>query len=472
MKVALVHYHLRTGGVTKVITDQSTALTALGIEHLVLSAGPAPVGLPHAEVPELEYLSEAPATANNLHQILRSHCQEHLGGIPDIWHLHNPTLGKNILYPQLITDIAESRVPLILQTHDFAEDNRPSNYPILLGTKNYPLAPQVHYAFINNRDQQLLKQAGLPSSQSHFLPNAVLLPDSEQTPLSQETEKLVLYPVRAIRRKNIGEAVLLSALAPTKTRFAVSLKPDNQVWQEIHGFWQTFAQRHNLPIVFDVTNRTSPCEGADSDFHSWARESSHFLTTSIAEGFGLAFLEPAAFGKPLLGRDLPEITADFRKKEINPGRLYQSIPLALDTLDQVALRQEFEKQLTTNYRQYGKELKKEELEEGWQHFTENGVVDFGSLSESFQAEIIKDIIEGKRSDFESLREWLHQTLKEKTPTASAEQLDSYTLGQSQKNLLALYQTASGATPEEPSWLPKEQVLAQYLSPTRFHFLRS
>ena len=141
MKVALVHYHLRTGGVTKVITDQSTALTALGIEHLVLSAGPAPVGLPHAEVPELEYLSEAPATANNLHQILLSRCQEHLGGIPDVWHLHNPTLGKNILYPQLITDIAESRVPLILQTHDFAEDNRPSNYPLLLGTKNYPLAP-------------------------------------------------------------------------------------------------------------------------------------------------------------------------------------------------------------------------------------------------------------------------------------------------------------------------------------------
>ena len=37
------------------------------------------------------------------------------------------------------------------------------------------------------------------------------------------------------------------------------------------------------------------------------------VTTSVAEGFGLAFLEPWLFGKGLLGRNLPEITVDFAK---------------------------------------------------------------------------------------------------------------------------------------------------------------
>ena len=37
MALAIVHYHLRRGGVTRVIEAQSQALARLGIEHVVLA---------------------------------------------------------------------------------------------------------------------------------------------------------------------------------------------------------------------------------------------------------------------------------------------------------------------------------------------------------------------------------------------------------------------------------------------------
>ena len=41
------------------------------------------------------------------------------------------------------------------------------------------------------------------------------------------------------------------------------------------------------------------------------------VSTSVAEGFGLGFLEPWIFGKGLCGRDIPEITSDFPSLESN-----------------------------------------------------------------------------------------------------------------------------------------------------------
>ena len=472
LKVALIHYHLRTGGVSKVVANQSAALTQQGIEHLVLSAGPEPDDIPHALVPELDYLSRAPADSNSLYSILLEHVTSRLGSAPDLWHLHNPTLGKHILFPPLIKAIAESQTPLVLQTHDFAEDNRSSNYPLLTGEDIYPLAPQIHYAFINSRDQSRLEDAGIPSAQTHLLPNAVVAPPCDPAPSSASEKKTVFYPVRGIRRKNLGELILLSALAPPDTRFAVPLAPVNPKWQPIYQRWQDFAEKHNLPVLFNVTNDTPPIEGAPCHYRSWLTHSTHLITTSIAEGFGLAFLEPLLHRKPLIGRDLPEITQDFRTNQVSPGRLYHSIPIPLDKLDQEALRNSLRMRLISNYSQYNTPFEESHLEAAWQNLTEDEMVDFGNLPESFQRKIISEVLAGRANYLHPIRMWLQFVLTQNDPTSEASQLKPYTLSASQENLKNLYHAALSAPATAPSWLPKPKVLAQYLSPERFHFLRS
>ncbi|MEM9081756.1 MAG: hypothetical protein AAGC74_13815, partial [Verrucomicrobiota bacterium] len=314
MKVALIHYHLRTGGVTRVLENQSASLSAAGIDHLILSStdfstsGISP-SVPAATIPALDYLSKTSLTPTNLYQDLLAACQRQFGSAPDLWHLHNHSLGKNILFPGLLKLLAESQTPLILQPHDFAEDNRPANYPLLADNTIYPLAPQIHYAFINNRDRQLLTKAGLPPQQTHPLPNPVQLRfPPESRPPAPQTHNLILYPIRGIRRKNLGEILLLAALAPADTTFAITLAPENPTWQPIHDRWQHLAEQLQLPILFNVADRIPPSPGLPSTYQSWRNAASHIITTSIAEGFGLAFLEPAALKKPLLGRDLPEIT--------------------------------------------------------------------------------------------------------------------------------------------------------------------
>ena len=473
LKIALIHYHLRTGGVTKVISNQSRTLKELGHQLLVFSAGSAPQGIPHVEVPLLDYLTQKPAESESLYQLLLQHCETHLGGAPDLWHIHNHCLGKNILFPNLIKEIADSRTPLILQPHDFAEDNRPSNYSLLTGEHIYPLAPQIHYAFINSRDRGLLETAGLPKSESHLVPNAVAPPSTIGHSNRNDTERIVLYPVRGIRRKNLGEAVLLSALAPKNTRFAISLAPENPIWQGVHQNWQNFARDHHLPIEFAVTDRIPPHPETDSSFQTWLQCATHLLTTSIAEGFGLAFLEPAALQKPLIGRDLPEITADFHHHGINPGRLYQEIPVPLTAIDHQRLGHEFQHQVSNSYRLYEQTLSEDKLAAGWQRLTKDDTIDFGALPEDFQRDLILKVLASEDDHpFQDLQNWLAKVLAETQPTATPESLTPFSLPQSQQDIRDLYEAALSSPREKPSWLPKEKVLAQYLSPSRFHFLRS
>lgn len=468
VKIALIHYHLRTGGVTRVLTDQSTALTAAGVEHLVFT-GSVAAGLPAVCLPELDYLAEATTTAEDLYKKLLSAFQEAFGSAPDLWHLHNPTLGKNVLFAPLVKLIAESQAALVLQTHDFAEDNRPQNYSLLAGEHIYPVAPQVHYAFINSRDRAFLNSAGLPQQQGHLLPNAIRS-DAPCPPTTNKPPYTVLYPVRAIRRKNIGEVILLAALAPPETRFVISLAPENEQWLAPFRRWEQFAAEQGLAVLFDVIDKTPPRPGQSASYRSWQESATHLVTTSVAEGFGLTFLEPIALGKPLFGRDLPEITRDFQEHRITPGRLYSSIPIPLEAIDEAALRGLLESELRASYRQFGEAFEASHLAEAWEELTRGGSVDFGALPEIFQEKVI--LLALREPERFPLREWLAETLGQSRPTAAVPLLSHYSPTEASKRLLALYRRAVNASPAPPEWLPKQQILEQYLSPSRFHFLRS
>ncbi len=418
------------------IKSQAKVLREMG--HRVMIASSGPVAGWDEEcllVPELDYQTEGQIPTDHL-----------LDVDADLWIIHNPTLGLNSAYPAMIEAAVASGTRILMQIHDFVEDGRPSNYPLLAGIDRlYPSAPHLHYATINRRDLEILKTAGLPASRCHFLPNAVNPPAINTT---SPTETLVFYPVRGIRRKNLGEICLLAAHAPQGTKFAVALRSGAEDPAYLHDDWVEFARAQNLPVSFDVVGKEP------GSFISWLEKSTHLVTTSISEGFGLTFLDPAFLKKPLIGRDLPEITRDF----VPFGTLYQSIPIPLQHLPH--LKSQFLDQVKATMAAYGRSVEDGELERAWLQYSANDEVDFGNLPEADQRMIISNV------RLPALTEWLTHALEK-----PAVEVDTtpWTLETYAKILSKTIEAIQ--EPDTVQWIPRERILDQFLKPEKFHFLR-
>ena len=485
MSIALVHYHLRPGGVTRIVERQSKALNTARIPHVILT-GSHPQqesGLPVRVIPGLDYsalCSHQHARASTLMGEMRASAKEALGGDPECWHLHNPTLGKNRLFPKLVRILAESEVPLVMHIHDLAEDGRPENYHNLRGEQEiYPLAPQIHYLTINSRDLALLKNAGIPSQQISQLRNAIGPTDeTSRTPFSEATSPLLLYPVRGIRRKNLGEFCLLAALAPEKSRFVLALPPGKSSSCAGYRNWVTIAEKQKLPVQLGAVGVNPPSASGDSSFQAWTRASTHFISTSIAEGFGLTFLEAVAFGRPLVGRDLPEITTDFRDQGIHLPSLYSGLLIPRSWVDERRLQSLLETHLQHLYQSYGERLTGSLVNETANSLFGGELLDFGNLPETIQLEIIPRALTSPdkflcrdSGNLIPASQWLKTALRRQSGNRP-EDLDPWSLTAFANAHKNLYDSLTHCRAASPGWLEPGKVLRQYLQPERFHFLRS
>lgn len=471
MRVAIVHYHLEPGGVTSVIRVASEALTAAGVANVVLTG---------EQVPGLGYLTEAAdLTADELVKRLRAAASDALGGPPDVWHLHNHSLGKNRLMPEVISRLAEDGERLVLQIHDLAEQGRPENYQFIAGHPIYPFSPRIRYAFLNTRDLDLFVEAGLPRENAVVLSNPVPVPcPSDVREIPADASPLLFAPIRGIRRKNIGEMVLLSALAPAGTRVAISRAPKNPDALRIHETWRNFAEKHRLPIGFDVVDHYFPAAGADSGFSSWVAHATHFVTTSVSEGFGLPFLESVAHGKPLLGRDLPHLTSGH---DLPFPHLYQRILVPLEWVDLVVLESHLTTTLERNFRHWGRPLHPRDVVAHLEPIVDDGWIDFGNLPEPLQQGVIERLADTttRRTPLVEIRgtrrpllEWLEETLAVRTPAAGPDQLTPWSPETCQGKLRVIYQDLVGQPSEPVRHVPPGKVLSAHLAPASFHFLLS
>ena len=158
MKIAFIHYHLKTGGVTTVLKQQLHAVSSQW-ETLVLTGLPPETPFPAriVHIPELGYSSEyrheidpddvAQTILKAIERIFEDSC--------DVLHVHNPTLAKNRHFIKILKALQKRGANLLLQIHDFAEDGRPHAY----FAEDYPA--DCHYGVINGRDYELLLNAGL-----------------------------------------------------------------------------------------------------------------------------------------------------------------------------------------------------------------------------------------------------------------------------------------------------------------------
>ncbi len=482
--VVIVHYHLRRGGVTRVIETAAECLRKAGIRHLILSGSEPESGrrLPVRVIPRLDYRDPPakPVRPESLLRSMRNAVREEFGSGEFVWHLHNPSLGINPTVTSLVRRLAESGDPMVLQHHDFAEDGRPEHHAAIVDPDAiYPIAPQIRHAFINSRNARQLVAAGLPPGQADVLPNAITMPARTKPPTRRPEHPLLLYPVRGIRRKNLGELFLLARLSPAGTRFATTLAPANPRWQPIHRDWLDYAEETGLPVMLGAVERLAPAPRAGKTFASWIRHATHFVTTSVSEGFGLGFLEPATLGKPLIGRHLATLGEDFALEGIQPGRLYDRLLVPEKWVGLERLRQRLVSELQRNLELYGLPMSNEFLNKSFAAMRHRGHLDFGNLPEDLQRRVLRKLADPKThgevlvesgTHREGLAGWLAAALAETRPTVRPGQLGAFTPEAYRRRLVTCLQSAAHAEPRPPQFLEGHQVLAQFLKPGSFHFL--
>ena len=397
MRVALVHYHLQSGGVTRIIGHIQKALDRLGIASVVLT-GKTPPQWPNDRfrvVPGLLYEVDRPLwSVDQLAREMRQQATDALGAPPDLWHVHNHSLGKNLLLPQALRQLAEDGEHLLFHIHDFAEDGRPANYRAMLsqmagGHKKilsgqlYPCGEHLHYAVLNTRDWQLLQSAGLPGCQLHLLPNPVDMAWMRKNEsLSVKKKPLWLYPTRAIRRKNLGEFLLWAAIAPEELHLATTSGPENpREWPRYHR-WQQVANSLQLPVHLGMVETT------EYTFIDLVRLAEVALTTSVSEGFGMAYLEPWALGTPVWGRNLADVTAAFHEDGLQLPACYNRLAFPLEWVGEKILHHAALQGLTRNLAAYGRMPKEGDVERVLCSWCQEGMVDFGRLDEPLQERVL------------------------------------------------------------------------------------
>lgn len=481
-KIAIVHYHLRRGGVTRVIEAAREAMESRGHEVLILSGEP-PLGdakqVGVRVVSALNYRKTGSSVvAENLAEKLKQEAKAHFGDLPDVWHFHNPTLAKNVMIPTVIRELANEGERIVLQLHDFAEDGRPSNYTSQRSFFDsessfeetlYPTARQIHYATINCRDHDFLRAAGVKEKNVHVIANAIpelrVRTKPEDRPFSKD-KLFALYPTRGIRRKNIGELLLLALIYGDRVDFATTLSPDNPEWKETHEMWRDAISELDLPVSLGVA------DDGKQNFFDLLGWSDFIVTTSIGEGFGLAFLEPWIIGKCVIGRDLPEITRDFSKNGVRLDGLYKRIDIPIEWLDMAALESEVESMLRRSYLAYDCGMPKGAVKQTLKAWIKDKRIDFGVLNEGFQIEILRKL----KSDVSLLDQIaippLSLSTKREIDESSEAVRSAYNLERYGVALDDMYTAVAQEKIGKVKHLATKKVLKQFLHPKRLNLLRN
>ncbi len=482
MRIALVHYHLQAGGVTRIIENTVKSLAGHDVSTVVLT-GKKPEPWWTADyrvIPGLQYeLDRPPVSSAELASMMEAEAKEALGGLPDIWHVHNHSLGKNLALPGALVKLAAKGYHLLLHIHDFAEDGRPNNYHLMLEhlasgnhlkmyRQLYPLAEHIHYGVINKRDYNFLSKAGVDPLCLHRLPNPVRLSDVDfEKHKTEGRPDLWLYPTRAIRRKNIGEFLLWTALYCCDNVFATTLGPENPKEKPRYNAWKRFAKELDLPVEFELSNSSG------KSFPELLQMSKGLLTTSVKEGFGLAFLEPWLVGRPVCGRDLPEITNEFREEGIKLNQLYKRLDVPVDWLNRGRIMDRVWAGFIRMLESYGRLPTAGAYDRLFQSMIQDNRVDFGCLDEELQEKIIRRAAAspGQRSEIIPTSLLCLDNYEQELTGNKDLLIKRYSLEKYGKRLFGVYQKLEACRYTNLDVLDGNVLLDRFLEPERLTLLQ-
>jgi len=242
--------------------------------------------------------------------------------------------------------------------HDFPMDRR-GNFQNILKFKGQEANPYWHklifpnrsnfsYIMINQSDMKIITSHGILDEESKFyIPNPLKeerdYQDEEYKTLKKiiqkkynipTDKKIIYYPVRIVERKNICEAIFITQLLNNKFddkyHLIVSLKPSTAGPLKYYNKLKKFVEKNKLPVTLgiDMIALNRVVKGDKIEKYSVGdmyKVSDKIITTSKLEGFGMFFIESWYYKKPIIGRDLPSRTIDFKCKGIYLEHLYSSL---------------------------------------------------------------------------------------------------------------------------------------------------
>ncbi len=361
MDLYIFHYHLQPGGVTGVIARMTDGISRFSrsIDRTCVVTGsipdttdlPASVGV--EAMPSIGYItrerlahyargeSDAPSSGPVGHvsteevaagaAVLSRRIEEELlrrfGGPDRVWWIHNYHLGKNPAFTRALLSIAAEHPeqPMVLHIHDFPESGRYTNLRFLhqAGIGNlYPRGANITYVTINSRDREMLREGGV--APVTYLPNPVThhpVPEgaervrtrrrlhenySVEFPRFTGDDRIFLYPVRSIRRKNVFEASLLTLLQDEPTSLIVTLPGVSHQEKKYSSMVENAFRDGTIPGLFGIG---TTIDGSGITFPALQHASDALISSSVQEGFGYQYVTALQLGLPLIARSL-DITAD------------------------------------------------------------------------------------------------------------------------------------------------------------------
>lgn len=463
MKIAFIHYHLKTGGVTTCLKQQLEALKN-DCDMCVITGELPPANFPvkTIHIPELAYTGvyRKPFEPEAVAAAVAGNIRSQFNGPCDIVHVHNPLLAKNEKFLAILKAMQKGGLSLLLQVHDFAEDGRAHLY----FDEDYP--QDCHYCVVNSRDYQILLKSGLKEQGLHPLFNCVSLPQMPPSPVAQRP--LVVYPIRAIRRKNIGEAILLSLFFEDREKLAITLPPNSAADIASYRDWKVFVADYRLKVEFD--------RGLSEPFEAIARSARYLLTTSITEGFGFSFLEPWLFNKLVCGRKLSDICIDFESRGVCLDHMYAQLKVPIDGFDANGFQDKWKRAIKAAARFFDLQIDPEQIRSAYDTITTGGTVDFGLLAENFQKQFLRHLLSNKAhvQNLKSLNPLLskiHRTALDENIIASNRDavVRHYNMSQYRQNLLNLYAQVDATAIRQR--IDKKKLLAEFFDLRRFSLLK-
>lgn len=375
-RLVVLHYHLRPGGVRRIIELALPPILRSPASHfksVVVATGetagknwtdalgkslPPSVALDFFREPAFHYFSESRVRPETLRGRIRSALDRLLPADQAeetvVW-AHNLGLARNLILADELRKITKDRsLRLLSHHHDFWFENRWARWTEMqaCGFRTLPdiaravfaLASRQGQATINRLDQSVLDRE-IPG-RTFWMPNLVArgrpLPKSAVRRSRKTLASLLgddgpvwLVPTRFLRRKNLAEAVLLTRwLRPEGwlvTTAGVSSPDEKSYARRL----DQAARKGNWRVRFRfLEDRREDRIG----FEDLVAAAEVLLLTSVQEGFGLPYLEASAAGKPLLARRLPNVSPDLKLLGFRFPHLYEDVWIAPELLDVPAER--------------------------------------------------------------------------------------------------------------------------------------
>ncbi|MEM7792711.1 MAG: hypothetical protein AAF546_15000, partial [Verrucomicrobiota bacterium] len=178
--------------------------------------------------------------------------------------------------------------------------------------------------------------------------------------------------------------------------------------------------------------------------------------------------------KPIYGRDLPPITADFKAKGIALETLYNHVSVPKDWVDVKALETSIQRGLEEAYSVYETPLPEEASARAIAAISPTPeTIDFGGLNETLQESIIRRVVKDQSARSSLKIGSLNRSIFSQVIETNAKQIRShYGVSAYAEHLITIYQQIANEPTAQTEYLDPKVILKAFLQPENFRLLKT